>query len=71
MPVNKVYKNLAFAIVIVSTLFAVIGLIRELTTGLPLDLLMRNLENWATDVGFRLILIVLAAAGVQYLTAKK
>ncbi len=71
MSVTKFYNNISLAIVIVCTLFAVVGLINMFTSGIPLDMLARNLENWAADVGVRLAIVVLAAAGVHYLTGKK
>lgn len=70
MQISKVYSFIALVIVVICTMLALFGLLNEFARGLPADLLIQNLEAWATESGYRLALVVLAATGVQYLANK-
>lgn len=71
MTVGRLLTSIAIAVVVLSTLFAALGLASELMSGSPVDVLIRNLGSWAAETGYRLILTVLAAAGVYFLANKK
>ena len=71
MPITKLYTNIALAIVVISSLIALFGLLNELGSGNSLNVTINELESWISGVGFSLALIVLAATGVSYLAKKK
>jgi hypothetical protein len=71
MSVNKLLDITAALVAAVATVIAAVLLVHELTTAPDPHALMHSLERWVSSTGYHLALIVLAVAGVKYLTAKR
>jgi hypothetical protein len=70
MSVNKMLGIAVVLVAAVATVIAAVGLLHELTAPGTHDL-VHSLESWMVHVGYHLALILLAAAGVNYLVSKK
>lgn len=70
MSVEKALAKLALGVAGLSVLIAVLALWHEfIEPGGPHEL-MHNLETWLVTVGYHTALILVASAGVLYLTRK-
>ena len=71
MSVNKLFTAASGVTAGVACVIAAIGLLHELLSGLPPEVLIHELEGWVATVGYHLALILLAAGIVSYLANKK
>ena len=70
MPINKLLTYLAFAIALIAVLILATGLLYGIWTAHDPHMLMHELENRVVATAYHTALIVLAAAGVVYLSRK-
>ena len=71
MPIKKLLSGASTVIALIAVVTASIGLVHELLSNNSLDRVVHIIESWSVTAGYHTALILLAAAGVQYLLNKK
>lgn len=71
MSIEKITVRIATGVVCISAAIALAGLLHALFTSHGLDELIHRLENWAVNLGYYIVLMLLATAGIRYLASKK
>ncbi len=70
MPLKEFLKYLSVGIALIAVAICVVSLIHAITSSGGFETIVHELEGWVSEVAYATALIILAAAGVMYLTRK-